>query len=83
MSRDFKIFLFIIFITLVIVFFIYPMIRYEKASLGIFDIKYDRFKGEVYVRNVLLPDPKWEKTIFKNMREAKFFLKGLERDLGR
>jgi hypothetical protein len=62
---------------------LYPYIRYEKATVGKMDIRYDRFGGVIYTKNFHDRSSQWAPTEFKTMREAKEFLakKELEENL--
>lgn len=64
-------------------FLLYPYIRYEKATVGKIDIRYDRFGGVIYTKNSHDRNSEWKPTEFKTMVEAKQSLakKELEENL--
>jgi hypothetical protein len=53
---------------------LYPSIRYEKVTVGRFDIMHDKFKGVVYIKSIFMSDMEWRETKFKDMKQAKYVL---------
>ncbi len=71
-------------VTAVILWLVFPFIRYETASVGPYDLRYDRFTNIVYIRNGITKSP-WQRTHTKGLRDAKVHLerKELERAMDR
>ena len=59
---------------LVLSWMLYPSFRYEKASMGKTEIKFDRFTKVIYLRNSLNPNAEWMPTKNKDIMETKYHL---------
>jgi hypothetical protein len=53
---------------------LYPPFRYEKASMGKTEIKYDKFTGVIYVKNSPSLKAEWISTGYKDIMETKYHL---------
>ena len=51
-----------------------PSLRYEKASMGKTEIRYDKFTGVIYLKNSLNPKAEWLPTGNKDIMETKYHL---------
>lgn len=71
MNRTTTIVTICLFFLVFIGFLLYPYIRYEQATVGKVDIRYDRFGGVIYTRNSHDRNSQWIPTEFKTMGEAK------------
>jgi hypothetical protein len=59
---------------LVLCLLLSPSFRYEKASMGSVEIRYDKFTGVIYLRNSINPKSGWIRTGNKDIMEAKYQL---------
>ncbi len=57
-----------------------PSFRYEKASMGKTEIRYDKFTGVICLRSSLDPKAEWMPTGHKNIMETKYHLAEKELD---
>jgi len=64
----------ILIVAFVILFQIF--IRYQKAEIGFYDVRYDRLTGVVSIKPI--NSNKWIKTQFKDLRMAKAYLERRE-----
>jgi hypothetical protein len=62
--------------SLQIAIFFQLFIRYQKAEIGFYDIRYDRLTGIVSIKPI--NSNEWIKTEFKNLRLAKAYLERRE-----
>ncbi len=72
-----KIIILIIAIVILFQFFI----RYQKAEIGFYDVRYDRLTEVVSIKHI--NSNEWIKTEFKDLRTAKAYLERKERALER
>jgi len=59
---------------LILCWILYPTFRYEKASMGMTEIIYDKFTGVIYLTNSLNSEIEWIPTGHKNIMETKYHL---------
>jgi len=60
--------------SLILCWILYPSFRYEKASMGKTEIRYDKFTGVIFLKNSLNPKSEWIPTEHKNIMETKYHL---------
>ena len=65
---------FIIVAIMVLLFIFYPLLRYEKATVGRWELKYDRLERIVYLKSAFKTDAPWHATRLKSLQQAKFRL---------
>jgi hypothetical protein len=59
---------------LILCWTLYPSFRYEKASMDMTEIIYDKFTGVIYLKNSLNSEIEWIPTDHKNIMETKYYL---------